>query len=104
MRFYQVITTIDNLEAAKKLCKTVIEKKLAACSQISKEIMSIYWWQGKIDESNEYYCVFKTTEDKYSALEKCIKENHSYDTPEIIALEIINGSKKYFDWLIESLR
>jgi periplasmic divalent cation tolerance protein len=93
-----VMTTAPGKEAAEKLAWAVLEARLAACVQI-QEITSYYWWDGKINREPEQLLYFKTTSNRYQALEALIVANHSYDTPEILQLPVEAGSKNYLDWM-----
>jgi len=99
----QVTTTCDKREDAEKIAQTLVEKNLAACVQIMGPITSIYRWQGKIEQAKEWICFIKSTSINYSDLERTITEIHPYDTPEIIAVPITAGSRKYLQWLDESV-
>ena len=96
-----VLCTAGSIEEAKKISYTLIEKKLAACCSILPEIISIYPWEKKVEEKKEILLVIKTLEKNYETLEKEIKMIHSYTIPEIIAINIDNGSKAYLDWVKE---
>ena len=87
-------TTTKNKKEAKKLTKLLITKKLAACIQISK-INSFYTWENKLCVDKERLLSIKTKQEHYEEIEILIKENHSYETPEIISYELNNLSKEY---------
>ncbi len=95
----EVHTTIDSEDAARKMAEAIVARRLAACVQVSGPIMSTYWWQGKIDQAQEWVCTAKTTQALYGELEQAIRANHPYDTPEILAVSVIAGSKGYLDWV-----
>ena len=97
--YIQVSTTTDKKEAAQKVARGVVEKRLAACAQIVGPITSSYWWKDNIEEEEEWLVVMKTRNDLYQELEKAIKDIHSYDVPEILALPVIAGNQAYLDWL-----
>lgn len=65
-------------------------------------IESIYSWKGRIEKAEEILCAIKTKEELYGGVERIIKENHSYEVPEIIAVPIVKGSDEYLNWLNES--
>ncbi len=94
-----VITTTSSKEEAEIIADLMVSKRLAACVQVEGPLTSVYWWKGKPEKDQEWKCSFKTSQLKYSQLEQAIKENHSYDTPEIIALPIVMGSTEYLDWM-----
>jgi periplasmic divalent cation tolerance protein len=97
--FIEVHTTIDSAEAAQKIADAVVGKRLAACVQVSGPITSTYWWQGKMEQAQEWLCTAKTRRDLYPALEQAIREIHTYDEPEILATQVIEGSRGYLDWV-----
>lgn len=101
-RFIFIITTIDDLDKAKKISELLVKKKAAACVSITSPITSIYKWKGNIESEKEVALFIKTTENKYPEIEKLIIENHSYEVPEIIALPIIKGEEKYLKWIFEN--
>ena len=86
-------------EMAKKIGHHLVEDKLAACVQVSGPITSIYQWENKMEESQEWRCLIKTRKDLYPELEAAIRGNHPYDVPEIIALPLLTGSQDYLDWI-----
>jgi periplasmic divalent cation tolerance protein len=95
----QATTTVDTEEAAHSLARSAVEARVAACAQVLGPISSTYWWEGKVDTSQEWYVVFKTTADSYPDLETHIKASHSYDVPEIIVTPIVAGNPAYLDWI-----
>ena len=94
-----VSTTTETVEAATHLAQQLVERELAACVQIVSPIKSVYRWQGKVEMADEVLILIKTTAVAYAALETAIKELHSYQTPEIIAVPITLGSAEYLSWL-----
>jgi len=98
-----VFTTAGSLEDARKLAKTMIEQKLAACAQIS-EIESFYIWENDVQNDQEFRIMVKTTKDKYKDVEKAILKIHSYDLPAIYAVDVDKFYKPYGDWVNESLK
>ncbi|MGE5342013.1 MAG: divalent-cation tolerance protein CutA [Candidatus Omnitrophota bacterium] len=98
-RYVQVTTTTDSKDLAERIAQTLVEKKLAACVQISGPISSTYEWQNQIETTEEYCCTIKTRMDLYHAVEASIKAMHAYVVPEIIALPIITGNPDYLQWI-----
>ncbi len=94
-----VQTSIDSKEAAQTIADTVVQQRLAACCWVSGPIHSTYWWQGAIEQADEWVCQIKTREELYSELETAIRAVHSYDEPEIIATPITEGSQGYLAWI-----
>jgi periplasmic divalent cation tolerance protein len=94
-----VLTTIDSEDGARSLQRVLLEHRAAACVQILGPISSLYWWKGQIEEAQEWLCLAKTRGSQYRRLDSLIKENHPYETPEIIAVPIIAGNEDYLRWI-----
>jgi len=101
--YIQVTTTTETKEEAEKIAQYLVEQKLAACVQITGPIASTYRWKGKVENAQEWLCLIKTWEELYDKVETAIKKLHSYETPEIIAVPIIKGSKEYLHWIDDVL-
>jgi periplasmic divalent cation tolerance protein len=99
-----VLTTADSLQEARKIARTLVEAKLAACVNLLPPVESIYAWQGKIEKSRERLLVIKTSREVFPKVEAEIRKLHSYATPEIICLPIVNGSRDYLGWLDQSIK
>jgi periplasmic divalent cation tolerance protein len=104
MNSYIVIqTTTDSKEAAEALASLLIEKKLAACVQVSSSVTSVFTWKGTVTKAEEWLISAKTRSDLYETLQQTIKENHSYELPEIIATKLERVSTEYAKWMKEQL-
>ncbi|MGD0021372.1 MAG: divalent-cation tolerance protein CutA [Smithellaceae bacterium] len=101
--YIQITTTTETKEQAQTIAQHLVAEKLAACVQITGPIASIYRWKGKVETASEWLCLIKTSEDFYDKVEKAIKKLHPYETPEIIAVPIIKGSKEYLNWIDDVL-
>lgn len=100
----QVVTTTAEKDSAEKIGTRLLEKRLAACIQISGPVESSYWWNGRIETAREYLCTIKTLRDRFAAVEKVILDLHPYDQPEILATPVIEVTADYRAWLLEQLR
>lgn len=98
-----IISTYPNKKSISKIANELVKNKIVACVNISK-ISSIYYWNGKIENTSEYQAIFKTTTKKKKLLKKKIKETHPYDIPEIVDIDVISINKLYFNWLMESTK
>jgi periplasmic divalent cation tolerance protein len=99
-----VLVTCPSVSLARKIARAVVGKRLAACVNIMlSPVESLYTWKGKVARAREYLLVAKTTAKRLAELEEEVKRLHSYDVPELIALPITEGSKKYLSWLVESV-
>lgn len=104
MGYLQILTTVGKREDAERIAETLVQKRLAGCVQIVGPISSVYWWKSKIEKAEEWLCLIKSEETLYHKVEETIKRIHPYETPEIIAVPIVAGSKEYFTWLGQELR
>ena len=92
-----VYVTCGSDDEARRLSRGLVENRLVACVNIA-EVSSVYEWKGKIEIDEERLLIIKTIDSKFPAMERYVKDNHSYECPEIIALEVKVGSKEYIDW------
>ena len=96
-----VYVTVGSGEEADRMAQALVGEQLAACVNRVRSIQSVYRWQGKIEQNDEELLIIKTRRQLFPALEKRVKELHSYSIPEIIGLPIIEGSADYLTWLRE---
>ena len=101
MKAVIIQTTTSSKEEAKKIAKILIQDKLAACVQL-KDIESLYNWDGKLCCEREILLSIKTKKELFSKVKSKILELHSYDTPEIIELDISNISEDYLKFIKEN--
>jgi periplasmic divalent cation tolerance protein len=94
-----VLITTSGIDEAGKISKLLLEKKKAACVNIIPGISSSFWWLNKIEKAPENLLLVKTKASLLNDLIKLVKQNHSYEVPEIIALPIIGGNIDYLNWL-----
>src|ERR1043166_3216056 len=95
-----ILTTAGSAEEAESLASGLVEQKLGACAQLLP-IGSIYTWEGKIEKDSEVLLLLKARADLYEQIESYILERHSYDTPEVLQLDVQQGSEGYLSWISE---
>jgi periplasmic divalent cation tolerance protein len=100
----QVLTTAGSREEAERIAATLVERRLAACVQTLGPIRSRYRWQGEVEVAEEWQCLAKTEAARYEEVEAAIRELHSYEEPEIVALPIVAGSAGYLGWVSDEVR
>lgn len=91
------------MEEAQNIAEALIQQRLAACVNIVPQITSVYRWKGEVCRDTEVLLVVKTDRQQFAELEQAVKQVHSYEVPEIIALPIEVGSQAYLTWVDESL-
>jgi len=99
----RVEVACGSADEAARLSSALLEIRLIACAQ-SVPVTSRYWWEGKIETSDEVLLIMKTTDEKFEALAAKVKDIHSYDVPEITATEISQVSLDYADWVKTEVR
>jgi periplasmic divalent cation tolerance protein len=97
-----VVMTAASADEATRIAEMLVSKRLAACVQILPEIKSVYVWKGEVQREPEVLLLAKTTRANFSDLEAAVRAMHSYETPEIIALSVVEGSADYLKWLMSS--
>jgi periplasmic divalent cation tolerance protein len=96
-----IYSTTDTMETAKTIARFLIKEKLVACVHIMPKIESIYRWKGKIEETNEYVLLAKTSERNVQKTIQKIRSLHPYEVPEIIVFSPVGGLKEYLDYVEE---
>jgi len=99
VEYIVVFITASGQDEAKKIGSTLVSNKLTACSNIISSIQSIFFWKGKVCNENEVLLMLKSTRHNFSEIVTEVKKIHSYETPEIIALPIVEGSQDYLQWI-----
>ncbi len=97
--FLAALTTAPSAEAAKRLVRTLVERRLVACGTVLPGAASTYWWHGAVTEEDEVVVVLKTTAARWAALAAALPALHPYEVPELIALPIVGGYRPYLEWL-----
>ncbi len=95
--FCLVQTTIDDEKRADEIAEALVEQKLAACVQIAR-VTSHYVWKGAPAREKEFLISAKARMADFASVATALRELHSYETPEIIALPILAGDAAYLDW------
>jgi periplasmic divalent cation tolerance protein len=98
MKYIAVFTTVDSLPHAQFMARSLVERKLAACAQIS-EIQSFYTWNDTLHDEKEFRILFKSTNDAYPAIEAAIRELHTYALPAIHAVAFEQVYAPYAAWM-----
>ncbi|HEY6466473.1 MAG TPA: divalent-cation tolerance protein CutA [Candidatus Acidoferrales bacterium] len=100
-----VLTNCASSKEARRIARALVDKRLAACVNIiATPVESLYRWKAKVEKAREYSLLIKTKRDCFPAVERTIRELHSYEVPEIIAVPVVAGSREYLAWLEENLR
>jgi periplasmic divalent cation tolerance protein len=94
-----VFITTANAEEAQRIADVLLEERKAACINIVPGVSSLFWWQGKLDSAAESLLIVKTKASVLSQVVNLVKQHHSYDVPEVIALPIIGGNQDYLEWM-----
>ena len=99
-----VFVTASNDEEASKIASYVIEEGLAACANLVPSIKSFFMWEGRMTEAIETMIIFKTSLHLFDSLAAAVKQSHSYQVPEVIALPILRGTDEYLDFVRANIR
>jgi periplasmic divalent cation tolerance protein len=99
----QVTTTLPDEQSAERIAVAMVEERLAACAQVLGPVSSTYRWQGEVERAWEWYCNLKTSAARLPELQRRLRELHPYETPEIIAVPIVQGDADYLKWMEEAV-
>jgi len=95
-----IISTFADEKSIRDIAyEMIVNAKLCACVNYTK-VRSLYWWENKLNDEDEFIALFKTTKKKAKELRSRIEKQHPYDVPEILQISIDNVSMPYLDWLI----
>ncbi|MFA5983821.1 MAG: divalent-cation tolerance protein CutA [Methylococcaceae bacterium] len=94
-----ILCTCPDKESAEKLATELVSHQLAACVNILPNLTSIYRWLDTIEIAQEQLMLIKANKSLYPDIEALIRQNHPYQTPEIIAVAIENGLLEYLQWI-----
>ena len=98
-----VYVTVGKLDEAEQIARTLVDEQLVACVNLIPQVRSFYRWEGAVQDDAEILLIIKTIEAHLATLEARIRQLHSYDVPEFIALPISEGSQPYLSWLADSV-
>lgn len=104
MQALLVFCTCPTREVAETLARLLVEERLAACVNLLPQVQSVYRWQGRLATDDEVLLLIKTQAARLEALQQRVLENHPYELPEVIAVEIGSGLPRYLDWIDEHTR
>ncbi|MGA2606861.1 MAG: divalent-cation tolerance protein CutA [Terriglobia bacterium] len=99
-----IFVTAASSGEGKKIARHLVETRLAACVNILQPMESVYRWEGKIAEEREFLLIIKSTGELFPEIKAEISKIHSYHTPEIICLPVIEGSRNYLQWVSDSVK
>lgn len=96
-------TTVGSAEEGRRLARLLVERRLAACVNLVPNLTSIYRWKDAIEEASEVLLLMKTKAALIPQLEAAVRELHSYEVPEFLALDVSSVARPYLDWLLSSV-
>ena len=94
-----VLTALPDRKSAQKLAGALVHRKLAACVSVLGGVSSVYRWKGRTENAREWLLLIKTSKSAWKALQTFMLSRHPYELPELIALPVKTGSRKYLDWV-----
>ena len=94
-----VLCTCAKEEEALRIANALVGERLAACVNVLPGIQSIYRWQDNVETAKEILLIAKTTRERFVGMTNRITELHTYETPEVIAIPVVEGSDRYLSWL-----
>lgn len=97
------LTTLASEEEATRLARALLERRLVACVNVVPGVRSLYLWKGAVEDEREHLCVMKTRGDLTEALRAAVDELHPYEVPELVVLPVESGSRRYLEWVDQSV-
>ncbi len=97
-----VLLSTCPVDAAERLARVLVERRLAACVNVVPGVRSFYWWEGELQMDGESLLVIKCPRDGVDTLTTELVEAHPYDVPEVVAFDVVGGNSAYFEWVRKS--
>lgn len=97
------LCTCPDADTARRLAQHLVVSELAACVNMVPGLLSVFRWEGQIEEASEVLLIIKTLAPRVDALAAAIREIHPFEVPELVALPIVGGHRPYLDWLQASV-
>jgi len=94
-----VLCTVSNTDEGRQIARTIVKEKLCACVNQVPKVTSYYIYEGKFCEDSEELLIIKTLKSSFEELKNRIEELHSYDTVEIVALDVKEVNESYLNWV-----
>jgi periplasmic divalent cation tolerance protein len=98
-----VLVTAGSAHNAETIARALVDERLAACVNIVAGVRSIYRWQGRVADDCEWLLVIKSERGLFAAVDERVRALHTYEVAEVIALEIVEGSKPYLEWMMRAV-
>jgi periplasmic divalent cation tolerance protein len=99
-----VLSTCASEEEAESLARSMVEQRLAACVNVIPRIRSYYRWKGALESAEEWLLLIKSSRDRFRELMAALEKAHSYEIPEVLALQVVDGAANYLNWIDVNLR
>lgn len=84
---------------ARRIARSLVEHRLAACVNVGAPVFSVYRWDGAVQDTTEVPLVIKTTSERFDEMKVHLLMLHPYELPEILAVEPAAGLDRYLDWI-----
>ncbi len=101
--FIEIHWTSGSIDEARRVCRYLVQERYVACAQIIPWIESIYMWDNKLETGQESKVILKTSKELFPKIKEIILENSSYDVPEVLVFELVDGNEAYLEWMAESV-
>jgi len=99
-----ILSTCPTAAEAERFARELVDEHLAACVNLIPQVRSFYRWKGKVETSDECLLVIKTSRSLFDSVRMILEKTHSYEVPEAIALQIVEGSENYLNWMQANLQ
>ncbi len=97
--FIVIFVTTSSEQEAERIADDLVQSRLVACANIVRGIRSIFRWKGAVQKEEESLLILKSRSERFRLIEERISALHSYETPEVISLPVLDGSSPYLQWI-----
>jgi periplasmic divalent cation tolerance protein len=96
-----VLATVPDAEVGRRLARTLLDEGLIACANVVPAVVSLYRWEGEVQEEGETLLLLKSRMELVPRLLERIPELHPYELPEVLALPVAGGLPAYCRWVLD---
>src|ERR1700733_10133832 len=99
MNLIVMLSSCPDVNSAERIATALVQENLAACVNIVPGVTSIFRWKGEMQRDAEHLLVIMTTSDRYAAVRDRVISMHSYEVPEVLAIEPVDALERYTAWV-----
>jgi len=77
----------------------LVERRLVACAQHDLGVRSLYWWEGRVEQSEEARAAWHTVAHLVPEVLQQTLAAHPDSVPGILVVPVVGGNPAYLEWV-----